>query len=168
MTTTIGSLDNSGRPIIQITVAGAFPTSAQKFVAMVDTGFTGFLSMPIMSALPLGLPLCGTTSVEFGDGNSSARFTAFCSINLEGEIEAGIAILEPSTTQIIVGMEFLGRFKKSVAMHRGVLILLDESEVDALVQSAIEAAKAQKQPDLQLPSSEPDALSSIPKPNPEA
>jgi predicted aspartyl protease len=149
MKTTIGSLDNSGRPNIQITVAGAFPASAQQFVAMVDTGFTGFLSIPIMSALPLGLPLCGTTSVEFGDGNSSARFTALCSIDLGEEIEAGVAILEPSTTQIIVGMEFLRRFKKSIAMHRGVLVLLDESEIDKLIEQA--TAHAMKIPEKTAP-----------------
>ena len=165
MTTTIGSLDNSGRPNIQITVSGAFLASAQRFVAMVDTGFTGFLSIPIMSALPLGLPLCGTTSVEFGDGNSSARFTALCSIDLGGEIEGGVAILEPSTTQIIVGMEFLRRFKKSVAMHRGVLVLLDELEIDKLLEQAVSQTNKVLEADSpKQPQGEAPRLSSEPSP----
>jgi len=102
----------------------------------VDTGFTGFISMPIMSALPLGLPLYGTTSVQFADGSTSTRFTALGMATLGGETEGGIVILEPSTTMVLVGMQFLASFKKSVVMHKGVLFLIDEGDVDTALNAA--------------------------------
>ncbi len=127
MALTIGFTSSSGSPVIKLTIAGAFPASATEFEVTVDTGFTGFISMPIMSALPLGLPLYGTTSVEFGDGSTASRFTALGVATLGGESETGVIILEPSTNGVLVGMEFLKKFRKSVVMHRGILFLIDES-----------------------------------------
>ncbi len=141
MPTTIGSTGESGSPVIKIVIAGAFPASAQEFEATVDTGFTGFISMPIMSALPLGLPLYGTTSVQFADGGTSSRFTALGVATLGGETEAGVVILQPSTTSTLVGMEFLRKFKKSLVMYRGVIVLIDETVVDKFLKTVMEQAQ---------------------------
>lgn len=146
MPLTIGSTGKSGSPVIKIQIAGAFPTSAIDFEATVDTGFTGFISMPIMSALPLGLPLYGTTTVQFADGKTSTRFTAFGLATLGAETEGGVVILEPSTTEVLVGMQFLSRFNKSVLMHRGMLFLIDEGDLDAIIRAGAEAAATAPQP----------------------
>ena len=45
-----GSLSDTGHPVIKITVFGIHPDLKQEFEVMIDTGFTGFLLMPIMSA----------------------------------------------------------------------------------------------------------------------
>ena len=141
MATTIGSTGKSGSPVIKVEIGGAFPNSAREFEATVDTGFTGFISMPIMSALPLGLPLYGTTSVQFADGTIATRFTALGRATLGGVSEGGVVILEPSTTDVLVGMEFLKSFKKSVLMYRGVLFLIDEAELDDFIKAAIDATQ---------------------------
>ena len=83
-----------------------------------------------MNALPLGLPLYGTTSVQFADGKTADRFTALGVATLGNESEAGIVILEPSATDVLVGMEFLTKFKKSLLVYRGMIFLVDETELD--------------------------------------
>jgi predicted aspartyl protease len=55
-----GYLESNGHPCIKIKVHGISGDLAQEFEAMIDTGFNGFLLMPIMAAFPLGLPLYGT------------------------------------------------------------------------------------------------------------
>ena len=143
MATIIGFIGKSGSPCIKLTIEGTFPDSGQEFEVTVDTGFTGFISMPIMMALPLGLALYGTTSVQFGDGKTSTRFTALGMARLEEETQAGVVILEPSTDTILVGMEFLKAFEKTVFMHRGVLIMMAQSEVDKTIfLEQIETLKA--------------------------
>lgn len=141
MATTIGSTGSSGSPVIKIKVAGVLGDGAE-FDATVDTGFSAFISMPIMNALPLGLTLYGTTSVQFGDGNSAARFTALATATISGEPgpQVGVVILEPATTETLVGMSFITSFKKSVFFYRGFIALFDESEMDQIMKKAFEHA----------------------------
>jgi len=147
MPVTIGLIGNSGSPCIKIKVSGVFPASAVEVEATVDTGFTGFLSMPIMTALPLGLTLYGTTDVQFADGSTSTRFTALGVADLAGESKAGVVILEPATTMVLVGMKFLQAFQKTIFMHRGVLFMMDEAEVDKTIpSSAIDIIKNAQNP----------------------
>lgn len=129
----IGLIGKSGSPCIKLRIEGTFPGSGQEFEVTVDTGFTGFISMPIMSALPLGLALYGTTKVTFGDGNTVSRFTALGVAHLSGVQKAGVIILEPNTSTILVGMAFLTAFEQTVLMHRGVLILIDQSDADKAI-----------------------------------
>jgi predicted aspartyl protease len=156
MATIIGFIGKSGSPCIKLTIEGTFPDSGQEFEVTVDTGFTGFISMPIMMALPLGLALYGTTSVQFGDGKTSTRFTALAVARLGVDSEAGVVILEPSHDTILVGMEFLNAFKKTVFMHRGMLMMMDQTEVDKTIsEETIQQIKA-AQDALNNPAPPPD------------
>ena len=72
----IGFLHESGSPAIDLEISGPFPDVRQGFTAIIDTGFTGFVSMPLASAFPLGLSLFGTSSVVLADGNSQTKLLA--------------------------------------------------------------------------------------------
>src|SRR5580698_8430251 len=106
----IGYFTSSGRPAIKLWIYGAYIAARQEFEATIDTGFSGFISMPFVRAFPLGLPLIGTTSVVLADGKTHDKFIAMSSASLTGELseqwEVGTVILEPSSTDILVGMEF--------------------------------------------------------------
>ena len=80
-----GYLDKSGHPILKISVHGVHPDLKQDFEAMIDTGFTGFLMMPIMAAFPLGLTLMGTSNYTLADNSTSAKLLAIGTVTVDGE-----------------------------------------------------------------------------------
>jgi predicted aspartyl protease len=80
----IGSLGKSGSPILKITVSGPF-SDGKDYEAILDTGFTGFLSMPLVQGISLGLVLHGTTAISLADASTSYRLTARGMVKVEGQ-----------------------------------------------------------------------------------
>ena len=122
-----GYLDEAGHPHIKIRVWGLSVEFAQEFEAMIDTGFSGYLSLPLVKAFPLALTLFGTTQYELADGSMSPKLLAHGSIDHEGEITSGLIALESNANcGPLVGMEFLRQSKKMLLLGKGGVVLLDE------------------------------------------
>lgn len=121
-----GFFDKSGSPAIKIKISGPLNEGAE-FDAILDTGFTGFISMPLIRAFPLGLLLYGTTSIELAAGSQSVKLTARGMAHVEGDKEVGVVILEPSSNDVLVGMAFLRIFKKALFVTEKVVVLIDET-----------------------------------------
>ena len=130
-----GFFAKNGSPAIKIRISGPVG-DGQEFEAVIDTGFTGFLSIPLVKAFPLGLPLYGTTAITFADGSSQVRLTGGAWISLGGESDIGIAILEWESTDILIGMEFLRLFKRALFVSKLAVVLVDE---DYLTKAAEDA-----------------------------
>ena len=125
-----GYLDDHGHPHIKIRVWGLSEQFGQEFQAMIDTGFTGFLMLPLVQALPLGLTLFGTTTYTLADGSQSPKLLAHGSIDHEGEVTSGLIVLEANASSgPLVGMEFLRSSKKLLVLGRNAVMLLDEMPI---------------------------------------
>src|SRR5437764_884541 len=83
---------------------------------MVDTGFSGFLLIPILDAFPIGLLLRGTTPITLADGSTQTKLTCMGLIHFDGKDEVGIIIVEWQNTDVLVGMEFLRTFNKRLTV----------------------------------------------------
>ena len=88
--------------------------SGAECFANIDTGFTGFLSMPLVDAFPLGLLLFGTMNLVLADGSTSFWLTGYGAITVEGESRDGIIILEPASGEVLIGMEFRAHHASSI------------------------------------------------------
>lgn len=157
MPTWTGLFNAAGNPILKITLTGALGT-AQEFDALVDTGFSGFLLMPTVKALPLGLILYGTTSVELADGSNAVKWTALGTASVGAESVAGIVILENNTSVPLVGMDFLRRFKKTLIVHEKntLVALVDDSDVEQFIAGVLKiAAEAKAKKDAETAAGSP-------------
>ena len=146
MSVQVGYLDGDGHPRVTIRVRGTHPTEFAEIDALLDTGFTGFLMLPIAKALPLGLALYGTGDYNLADGSPISCFLA------EGTAEirppSGVATVTPRTPQpanpimqpetvtgvvvlggddALVGMEFVRALKKWLLMGSAVFLIDDDS-----------------------------------------
>jgi len=106
--------DSDGRPTVEIEVSN--PLGWKRTVkALIDTGFDGFLSLPMLEAFPIGLLLRGTMPVTLADG--STRQTLYClgSIHFDGDLAVGLVLIESEGTPL-VGMSFLRQFKRELVV----------------------------------------------------
>ncbi len=129
----IGYLDSRGHPYIRIRVWGLSEQFAQEFEAMIDTGFSGYLSLPLVKAFPLGLTLAGTTSYELADGSKSPKLLAYGCVDHEGEVTAGLIALEANANcGPLLGVEFLRQCKKMLVVGKNNVWLMDDDEIGSI------------------------------------
>ena len=134
-----GFFSKSGSPALRVTIKGPF-TDGIEYDAIIDTGFTGFLSLPLIEAIRLGLVLYGTTPVSFADGSQAFRLTARGMVKIQEAQKIGVAILEPSSTEVLLGMGFLRVFEKAFFVTINGVILVDEKELEKLAKSIAQAS----------------------------
>jgi predicted aspartyl protease len=160
MVTWTGYFANSGSPSLKVTISGPF-TDGLEYEGIIDTGFTGFLSIPIIEGIRLGLVLHGTTKVSFADGSDNYRLTAKAMVKVHDKSNVGVAILEPSSTEVLIGMDFLRLFKRALFVSHDLVTLVDEDELE----KAVSASKPPTKPDTQtatLPETLPIKPEAIP------
>jgi clan AA aspartic protease len=105
----MGSFNDSGSPTVEIEVSGPL-TNPTKFTALVDTGFSGFLLLPLLEAFPVGLILRGTMGVTLADGSNQTKLTCLGMVHFGGRKELGLVVIEWQSTDVLVGMDFLRKF----------------------------------------------------------
>lgn len=105
----IGSLDANEGPFLEIEVLGAYG-QPHKLNCLIDTGFTGFLSIPILQAFPIGLILATTMPVVFANGQTEDKLVCLGVAKVDGAENIGLILIETKGNQILLGMEFLKKF----------------------------------------------------------
>ena len=150
------SFNHAESPRVKIGLNGASPHASKEFDAIVDTGFTGFISMPMKDAIPLGLILSGTTSTTLADGSSSHKLTALGTATVGEESNLGVVLLSLGSgpSDVLVGMEFLRAFNKTLFVREQRVELVDTDLVAQLVSGTVEASKknaAKSESNAQLP-----------------
>lgn len=110
-----GFFSQNGQPIIPIEVYGFSKEVTQKFDAMLDTGFSGFLSLPLVHALKVGLILASTASFTLADGSTDHTLLCYGGIRLDDDVQVGLVSISKGN-DVLLGMEFLRKFKKKLSL----------------------------------------------------
>jgi len=122
-------LDSDGHPKIRISAWGISRQLAKPFDAMIDTGFTGFLSLPFAEALPLGLTLQGTANFTLADGRLSPNLLTVGTIEVQNEELTGVIAIGNDPAAVL-GMDFLRRSNKALLVSSRGVFLVDEADVE--------------------------------------
>lgn len=105
---------NDDQPQIEIEVSGT-SDNPKKVMALVDSGFNGYLTLPYVEAFPLGLILTGVASVILADGSSSEHFVCTGAVCVDGKcISTGISI-QPAGA-ILLGTKLLKELGKTLVL----------------------------------------------------
>ena len=124
-----GSIDEDGTPRIHFELSGrpfrrgkAGPT----LEGVIDTGFVGFVSIPLQEAFLRELPLAGFTYAKVADGRTTKRLTARGYARIGNRSEKVTVILEPSSDEILIGVALLRARELALLLSRDQVLLLDE------------------------------------------
>src|SRR5579859_130587 len=139
-----GGFDSTGSPTIEIRVAGA--SGSKAYQAVIDTGFTGFVELPLFEMVELGLKTEGAANVMLGDGSIVTNHLATADVHLAGQVENGTILLAEDSSGVLIGMAFLRKFKKSLILTNSAIVLYDEHET---LETIVELMK-------DLPQGQPD------------
>ncbi len=111
--------------VVSLTVQG--PTGQfQEIEAVIDTGFTGFLTMPLGAVEELGLPFLNTGQVTLADGSESILNVYSATVLWDGEPRL-IRTYAADTTPL-VGMRMLDQHDLSIQVRAGGRVVIQAAE----------------------------------------
>lgn len=100
--------DPRNHPKIKLAVGGARQTSLLE--AILDTGFDGYLSLPISIAVTLGIELITIIPVEYADGRRSQELVFSVKVDFDGKEETVPATLTAGA-EALAGTALLAKYK---------------------------------------------------------
>jgi len=112
--------------------------SGTKFTALVDTGFSGFLSVPVMTGSLLGLKAHTTARYELADGKTSDPFPlayGHACLDDDPPFVQGLITLSAHTSTV-VGIDFLVRCGKVMLLSSKGIVMVSEADVLAALKAA--------------------------------
>ena len=92
-------------PEVPVEVHGL--TDTTKVVAIVDTGYTGFLSVPLAIGLKANLRLMSVGYYTLADGRKVKKLECIGKIRFGGKDLVGIISLSETSDECLLGMQFL-------------------------------------------------------------
>lgn len=145
MASKLGHFDDQGNACLKFSLCGvAHKEPGLEFTGIIDTGFTGFIQIPIQNAFALKLPLDGTVKATLADGSASTCLTGLAKVTFEGVTTVGTVMLEFNGQDILIGMDFLRVFKLSLIVAKGAVLILDEDWLEKAGKAYEEGMKTQK------------------------
>lgn len=100
--------DAKNHPKIRLAVGGAKQSNLLE--AILDTGFDGYLSLPISLAVTLGIELTAIISVEYADGRRSQELVFSVEVDLDGKREIVPATLTAGA-EALIGTALLAKYE---------------------------------------------------------
>jgi predicted aspartyl protease len=123
----IGSFDADGSPRITLiaTVQGTKPVTCE---ALLDTCFTGFLSIPI--SLLQGIPVIAEDMkmLKLADGSRIVRLQSVAEVTIENTTIKDNAYLDPEGDEVLLGMTFLELARRALLVfpEKKQVLLMDK------------------------------------------
>ena len=112
--------DEQHHPLVKLTVSGS--KKKRLITAIFDTGFDGFLSIPITTAIALGLELSSVIRAQYADGRVAEELEFNAYVELDGHTQKVKATLTGSV-EALAGTQLFAKKKVSLDfLHKSIRI----------------------------------------------
>ena len=116
-----GVVNSAYEAVIPLSLRGP-AGQAQEVEAVVDTGFTGFVTLPPSLVAELGLVFMGTSEATLADG-SEVSFDAY-DVTVLWEGQPRDVLIDEADTTPLVGMLLLDRHNLNIDVENGGRVLI--------------------------------------------
>ena len=138
MAVATGFTDADGTPRIHFELSSSRSRrgkAAAQLEGVIDTGFVGFVSVPIEQAFVRRLQLEGYTYAKLADGRTSKCLTATGYVRIGERCEEITVILEPNSDEVLIGVALLRALGLALVLTRNEVLLLDERSTSMFLGS---------------------------------
>uniref|UniRef100_A0A6M3MBW1 Aspartyl protease n=1 Tax=viral metagenome TaxID=1070528 RepID=A0A6M3MBW1_9ZZZZ len=123
----VAGIDQDNQIRVEIDIKGLYKSNI--YGAIVDTGYSGGLVLPLIMAVDLGLEKVGSVAVTLADSSVQVLPAFLCKVSVAGE-EHDMSTLVLGN-EVLVGMELLHNYRLCIAPSLGeVSLSSDKQNVD--------------------------------------
>jgi len=128
-----GDLDENNQPRIRVIATGI--RMENRIDAIIDTGFDGYLCLPVQIAIQAGLELYGAQVSELADGSVRNELVFIGQVAFENQSSAEVEILLTESDDALVGVALLMPYKLNIDFpERTVFIEYGDKPLDSECQ----------------------------------
>lgn len=118
----IAGIDSENQVRIEIEIQGLY--KKVPYGAILDTGFSGGLLLPLITAVELGLEKVGGGNVVLADGSVKTLPIFLCKVKMGGKINDVSTIVMGN--DVLIGMELITGYQICVAAGKGTVTVDEE------------------------------------------
>ncbi len=123
----IAGIDSENQVRIEIEIRGLYKNIP--YGAILDTGFSGGLLLPLITAVELGLEKVGGGNVVLADGTIKTLPIFLCKVKLGDKINDVSTIVMGN--DVLIGMELIDGYQICVSSGKGAVTVEEEGEAKA-------------------------------------
>ena len=117
----LAGMDKYNNIRLEIEIQGLY--KKVPYGAIVDTGFSGSLVLPLVVAVDIGLTKAGAATVTLADGSTQTRPVFMCRVKLGDKVMDAETFVMGS--EVLVGMGVLDEFAMCIAPASGNVVIQD-------------------------------------------
>ncbi len=118
----IAGIDSQNQVRIEVEIQGLYKKIP--YGAILDTGFSGGLLIPIVTAVDVGLEKVGGGNVVLADGTVKTLPIFLCKVKLGDKISDVSTIVMGN--DVLIGMELIAGYQVCVASGKGIVTVEEE------------------------------------------
>jgi len=120
----VAGIDQDNQVRIEVDINGLYKSNI--YGAVVDTGYSGGLVLPLIMAVDLGLEKVGSSAVTLADASVKVLPAFLCKVSIAGKSH-DISTLVLGN-EVLVGMELLQNYRLCIAPSLGEVTLSNDEQ----------------------------------------
>ena len=128
-------LEGRNDPYVNITLKNPQDNKGFNVHAVIDTGFTGFIQIPLMLVAFLNLTILSglVSSVTLADGSTRKYSLTEVCASIESEFICELALISPQGSDVLIGMEFLRLDDRALLVYQDSIFLAKKPDIPTML-----------------------------------